>query len=426
MSYIQFNKKTDNYSITTGRIINPLNKNLTIQSDNKLNFISNNIKFNNGQNENTNLDISGDINISGNIYNINLINILNNLDVSLNVLKNNINKNFDIYIEGPFYNSTSKYYEKNFSGYNIQNNDYISIINNPYKDISSIQPFLLTKSNNLNYNLYQKKYISKFDINNINGHIIIETIQNLNESIDFDLEIIIFPQDKTYIKYWNYYDISNENYYYNLINTNIIKLKTFTFSNTSSYQFFDFDINLHSIIPKNQKFMCILKNNSGHNVNSFKTYLLDINCSFYSNPNINYLSSTSSYQTFIQNNLIDICNNNLINIENYNENSLILAKQTNNNIQLFLNILDDLSNNSVVAMYDINNVYIDHFYLNNTKTPSNTINFVEHSNELVQINFPLNTNNGDYYFSFFSDYNNNIKYIWNNNITNFYFTQTDS
>jgi len=425
MSYIQFNKTTDNYSITAGRIINPFNKELTLESYNNLNFISNNIKFN-GLNGNTDLDISGNLNIYGIIYNINLTNILNNFDLSLNNFKNNINKNFDIYIEGPFYNSSNKYYEKNFSGYNIQNNDYISIINSPYKDISSIQPFLLTKSNNLNYNLYQKKYISKFDIHNISGHLIIETVKNLNQPIDFDLEIIVFPQDKTYIKYWNYYDISNQNYYYNFYNTNIIKLKTFTFLNTSSYQFFDFDINLHSIIPKNQKFICILKNNSGHNVNSFKTYLVDINCSFFYNNNTNYLSCTSDYQTFIQNNLIDICNNNLINIENYNENSLILAKQTNNNIQLFLNILDDLSNNSVVAMYDTNNNYIDHFYLNNTKTSSNIINFVQYSNELVQINFPLNINNGDYYFSFFSDYNNNIKYTWNNNISKLYFTQTNS
>ena len=77
-------------------------------------------------------------------------------------------------------------------------------------------------------------------------------------------------------------------------------------------------------------------------------------------------------------------------------------------------------------MYDINNIYIDHFYLNNTKTISNTINFVQYSNELVQINFPLNTNTGNYYLSFFSDYNNNIKYTWNNNITNLYFTQTNS
>lgn len=422
MSYIQFNKTTDNYSITAGRMINPFNKELTLQSDNYLNFISNNIKIN-GKNENTNLDISGNLNIYGIIYNVNLTNILNNFDLSLNNFKNNINKNFDIYIEGPFYNSTSKYYEKNFSGYNIQNNDYISIINNPYKDISSIQPFLLTKSNNLNYNLYQKKYISKFDINNISGHLIIETVQNLNQPIDFDLEIIVFPQDKTYIKYWNYYDISNQNYYYNFYNTNIIKLKTFTFLTTSTYQFFDFDVNLHTIIPKNQKFICILKNNSGHNVNSFKTYLLDINCSFYTNPYINYLSYTSTYQTFIQNNLIDICNNNLINIENYNQNSLILAKQTHNNIQLFINVSDDLSNNSVVAMYDINNIYIDHFYLNNTKTYSNIINFVQYSNQLVQINFSSNIINGDYYFSFFSDYNNNIKYVWDNNTYNLYFTK---
>ena len=113
MSYIQFNKTTDNYSITAGRMINPFNKELTLQSDNYLNFISNNIKIN-GKNENTNLDISGNLNIYGIIYNVNLTNILNNFDLSLNNFKNNINKNFDIYIEGPFYNNTSKYYEKNF------------------------------------------------------------------------------------------------------------------------------------------------------------------------------------------------------------------------------------------------------------------------------------------------------------------------
>tara|TARA_B100000787_G_scaffold167951_1_gene155752 strand:+ start:3085 stop:4356 length:1272 start_codon:yes stop_codon:yes gene_type:complete len=420
MSYIQFNKTTDNYSITTGRIINPFNKELTLESINKMNIISNNISFN-GIYENTNVEISGNLNILGNIYNSNLINIFNNIDISINYLKNNINKNFDIYIEGPFYNNMNKYNETKFIGYNIIDNDYISIINTPYKDISSIEPYLLTKSNNLNYNLYQKKYISKFDIHNISGHVIIETIQNVQNTVEFDLEIILFPQDKTYIKYWNYYDISNINYYYNFNNTNIIKLKTFTFDNASNYQFFEFDINLHSIIPKNQKFICILKNNSGHNVTNFKTYLIDINCSFFYNIDINYISYKSDYQTFIENKLIDICSNNLINIENYHENSLILAKQTNNNIQLFFNILDDISNNSLVAMYDINNIYIDHFYLNNTKTPNNTINFVQHSNELVQINFPLNINTGDYYFSFFSDYNNNIKYTWDNNISKLYF-----
>tara|TARA_Y100000389_G_C17467718_1_gene527189 strand:- start:765 stop:2036 length:1272 start_codon:yes stop_codon:yes gene_type:complete len=422
MSYIQFNKTTDNYSITTGRVINPFNKELTLESSNKMNIIANNISFY-GIYENTNIEISGNLNILGNIYNTNLINIFNNIDISINYLKNNLNKNFDIYIEGPFYNNMNKYNETKFTGYNILDNDYISIINNPYKDISSIQPYLLTKSNNLNYNLYQKKYISKFDIHNISGHVIIETLENLQNTIDFDLEIILFPQDKTYIKYWNYYDISNLNYYYNFYNTNIIKLKTFTFNNTSDYQFFEFDVNLHSIIPKNQKFICILKNNSGHNVNNFKTYLIDINCSFFNNTNINYISCKSDYQTFIENNLIDICNNNLINIENYNQNSLITTKQTDNNIQLFINILDDISNNSVVAMYDINDNYIDHFYLNNTKTISNTINLVQYSNELVQINFSLNINNGDYYFSFFSDYNNNIKYTWNNNISKLYFTK---
>ena len=102
---------------------------------------------------------------------------------------------------------------------------------------------------------------------------------------------------------------------------------------------------------------------------------------------------------------------------------MITAKQTNNNIQLFIYVLDDISNNSVVAMYDINDNYIEHYYLNNTKTISNTINFVQYSNELVQINFSLNINNGDYYFSFFSDYNNNIKYTWNNNISKLYFTK---
>ena len=270
MSYIQFNKTTDNYSITAGRMINPFNKELTLQSDNYLNFISNNIKIN-GKNENTNLDISGNLNIYGIIYNVNLTNILNNFDLSLNNFKNNINKNFDIYIEGPFYNSTSKYYEKNFSGYNIQNNNYISIINNPYKDISSIQPFLLTKSNNLNYNLYQKKYISKFDINNISGHLIIETVQNLNQPIDFDLEIIVFPQDKTYIKYWNYYDIS-QNYYYNFYNTNIIKLKTFTFLTIPISFLILMLIYILSFLKI--KIYVYFKNNSGHNVNSFETYLL--------------------------------------------------------------------------------------------------------------------------------------------------------
>ena len=423
MSYIQFNKTTDNYSITTGRIINPFNKDLKLESSNIMNITSKNINFN-GIYENTNIEISGNLNILGNIYNNNLINIFNNIDISINYLKNNLNKNFDIYIEGPFYNNMNKYNEYKFTGYNILDNDYISIINNPYKDISSIEPYLLTKSNNLNYNLYQKKYISKFDIHNISGHVIIESVQNLQYNIDFDLEIILFPQDKTYIKYWNYYDISNLNYYYNFYNTNIIKLKTFTFNNTSNYQFFEFDVNLHSIIPKNQKFICILKNNSGHNVNNFKTYLIDINCSFFNNTTINYISYKSNYQTFIENNLIDICNNNLINIENYNENSLITAKQTNNNIQLFINVLDDISNNSVVAMYDINDNYIEHYYLNNTKTISNTINFVQYSNELVQINFPLNITNGDYYFSFFSDYNNNIKYVWDNNISKLYFTKT--
>lgn len=422
MSYIQFNKTTDNYSITTGRIINPFNKELTLESSNKMNIIANNISFY-GIYENTNIEISGNLNILGNIYNTNFINIFNNIDISINYLKNNLNKNFDIYIEGPFYNNMNKYNESKFTGYNILDNDYISIINNPYKDISSIHPYLVTKSNNLNYNLYQKKYISKFDIHNISGHVIIESVQNLQYNIDFDLEIILFPQDKTYIKYWNYYDISNLNYYYNFYNTNIIKLKTFTFNNTSNYQFFEFDVNLHSIIPKNQKFICILKNNSGHNVNNFKTYLIDINCSFFNNTTINYISYKSNYQTFIENNLIDICNNNLINIENYNQNSLITTKQTNNNIQLFINILDDISNNSVVAMYDINDNYIDHFYLNNTKTISNTINFVQYSNELVQINFPLNITNGDYYFSFFSDYNNNIKYVWDNNISKLFFTK---
>jgi len=422
MSYIQFNKTTDNYSITTGRIINPFNKELTLESSNKMNITANNISFYSIY-ENTNIEISGNLNILGNIYNTNLINIFNNIDISINYLKNNLNKNFDIYIEGPFYNNINKYNESKFTGYNILDNDYISIINNPYKDISSIHPYLVTKSNNLNYNLYQKKYISKFDIHNISGHVIIESVQNLQYNIDFDLEIILFPQDKTYIKYWNYYDISNLNYYYNFYNTNIIKLKTFTFNNTSNYQFFEFDVNLHSIIPKNQKFICILKNNSGHNVNNFKTYLIDINCSFFNNTTINYISYKSNYQTFIENNLIDICNNNLINIENYNQNSLITTKQTNNNIQLFINILDDISNNSVVAMYDINDNYIDHFYLNNTKTISNTINFVQYSNELVQINFPLNITNGDYYFSFFSDYNNNIKYVWDNNISKLFFTK---
>jgi len=422
MSYIQFNKTTDNYSITTGRIINPFNKELTLESINKMNIISNNISFN-GIYENTNIEISGNLNILGNIYNSNLINIFNNIDISINYLKNNLNKNFDIYIEGPFYNNMNKYNETKFIGYNIIDNDYISIINTPYKDISSIQPYLLTKSNNLNYNLYQKKYISKFDIHNISGHVIIETIQNLQHTVNFDLEIILFPQDKTHIKYWNYYDISNINYYYNFYNTNIIKLKTFTFDNNSNYQFFEFDINLHSIIPKNQKFICILKNNSGHNVNNFKTYLIDINCSFFNNTDINHISYKSDYQTFIENNLIDICNNNLINIENYHENSLILAKQTNYNIQLFFNILDDISNNSVVAMYDINNIYIDHFYLNNTKTPNNTVNFIQYSNEVVQINFPLNINTGNYYFSFFSDYINYIKYTWDNNISKLYFTK---
>ena len=422
MSYIQFNKTTDNYSITTGRIINPFNKELTLESSNKMNITANNISFYSIY-ENTNIEISGNLNILGNIYNTNLINIFNNIDISINYLKNNLNKNFDIYIEGPFYNNMNKYNESKFTGYNILDNDYISIINNPYKDISSIHPYLLTKSNNLNYNLYQKKYISKFDIHNISGHVIIESVQNSQYNIDFDIEIILFPQDKTYIKYWNYYDISNLNYYYNFYNTNIIKLKTFTFNNTSNYQFFEFDVNLHSIIPKNQKFICILKNNSGHNVNNFKTYLIDINCSFFNNTTINYISYKSNYQTFIENNLIDICNNNLINIENYNQNSLITTKQTNNNIQLFINILDDISNNSVVAMYDINDNYIDHFYLNNTKTISNTINFVQYSNELVQINFPLNITNGDYYFSFFSDYNNNIKYVWDNNISKLFFTK---
>ena len=423
MSYIQFNKTTDNYSITTGRIINPFNKDLKLESSNIMNITSKNINFN-GIYENTNIEISGNLNILGNIYNNNLINIFNNIDISINYLKNNLNKNFDIYIEGPFYNDINKHNESKFTGYNILHNDYISVINNPYKDISSIQPYLLTKSNNLNYNLYQKKYISKFDIHNISGHVIIESVQNSQNTIDFDLEIILFPQDKTYIKYWNYYDISNLNYYYNFYNTNIIKLKTFTFNNTSNYQFFEFDVNLHSIIPKNQKFICILKNNSGHNVNNFKTYLIDINCSFFNNTTINYISYKSNYQTFIENNLIDICNNNLINIENYNENSLITAKQTNNNIQLFIYVLDDISNNSVVAMYDINDNYIEHYYLNNTKTISNTINFVQYSNELVQINFPLNITNGDYYFSFFSDYNNNIKYVWDNNISKLYFTKT--
>ena len=422
MSYIQFNKTTDNYSITTGRIINPFNKELTLESSNKMNITANNISFYSIY-ENTNIEISGNLNILGNIYNTNLINIFNNIDISINYLKNNLKKNFDIYIEGPFYNNINKYNESKFTGYNILDNDYISIINNPYKDISSIHPYLVTKSNNLNYNLYQKKYISKFDIHNISGHVIIESVQNLQYNIDFDLEIILFPQDKTYIKYWNYYDISNLNYYYNFYNTNIIKLKTFTFNNTSNYQFFEFDVNLHSIIPKNQKFICILKNNSGHNVNNFKNYLIDINCSFFNNTTINYISYKSNYQTFIENNLIDICNNNLINIENYNQNSLITTKQTNNNIQLFINILDDISNNSVVAMYDINDNYIDHFYLNNTKTISNTINFVQYSNELVQINFPLNITNGDYYFSFFSDYNNNIKYVWDNNISKLFFTK---
>ena len=422
MSYIQFNKTTDNYSITTGRIINPFNKELTLESSNKMNITANNISFYSIY-ENTNIEISGNLNILGNIYNTNLINIFNNIDISINYLKNNLKKNFDIYIEGPFYNNMNKYNESKFTGYNILDNDYISIINNPYKDISSIHPYLLTKSNNLNYNLYQKKYISKFDIHNISGHVIIESVQNSQYNIDFDIEIILFPQDKTYIKYWNYYDISNLNYYYNFYNKNIIKLKTFTFNNTSNYQFFEFDVNLHSIIPKNQKFICILKNNSGHNVNNFKTYLIDINCSFFNNTTINYISYKSNYQTFIENNLIDICNNNLINIENYNQNSLITTKQTNNNIQLFINILDDISNNSVVAMYDINDNYIDHFYLNNTKTISNTINFVQYSNELVQINFPLNITNGDYYFSFFSDYNNNIKYVWDNNISKLFFTK---
>lgn len=422
MSYIQFNKTTDNYSITTGRIINPFNKELTLESMNKMNIVSNNISFN-GIYGNTNIEISGNLNILGNIYNSNLINIFNNIDISINYLKNNFNKNLDIYIEGPFYNNMNKYNETKFIGYNIIDNDYINIINTPYKDISSIQPYLLTKSNNLNYNLYQKKYISKFDIHNISGHVIIETIQNLQNTTNFDLEIILFPQDKTHIKYWNYYDISNINYYYNFYNTNIIKLKTFTFDNTSNYQFFEFDINLHSIIPKNQKFICVLKNNSGHNVTNFKTYLIDINCSFFYNTDINHISYKSDYQTFIENNLIDICSNNLINIENYHENSLILAKQTNYNIQLFFNILDDISNNSVVAMYDINNIYIDHFYLNNTKTPNNTINFIQYSNEVVQINFPLNINIGDYYFSFFSDYINNIKYTWDNNISKLYFTK---
>ena len=74
-------------------------------------------------------------------------------------------------------------------------------------------------------------------------------------------------------------------------------------------------------------------------------------------------------------------------------------------------------------MYDINNIYIDHFYLNNTKTYSNIINFVQYSNQLVQINFSSNIINGDYYFSFFSDYNNNIKYVWDNNTYNLYFTK---
>ena len=202
MSYIQFNKTTDNYSITTGRIINPFNKELTLESSNKMNITANNISFYSIY-ENTNIEISGNLNILGNIYNTNLINIFNNIDISINYLKNNLNKNFDIYIEGPFYNNINKYNESKFTGYNILDNDYISIINNPYKDISSIHPYLVTKSNNLNYNLYQKKYISKFDIHNISGHVIIESVQNLQYNIDFDLEIILFPQDKTYIKYWN-------------------------------------------------------------------------------------------------------------------------------------------------------------------------------------------------------------------------------
>ena len=74
MSYIQFNKTTDNYSITTGRIINPFNKELTLESINKMNIISNNISFN-GIYENTNVEISGNLNILGNIYNSNLISI---------------------------------------------------------------------------------------------------------------------------------------------------------------------------------------------------------------------------------------------------------------------------------------------------------------------------------------------------------------
>jgi len=72
MSYIQFNKTTDNYSITTGRIINPFNKELTLESSNKMNIIANNISVNGNVGIGTTsptekLEVNGSIKATGSI-----------------------------------------------------------------------------------------------------------------------------------------------------------------------------------------------------------------------------------------------------------------------------------------------------------------------------------------------------------------------
>lgn len=72
MSYIQFNKTTDNYSITTGRIINPFNKELTLESSNKMNIIANNISVNGNVGIGTTsptekLEVNGGIKVTGSI-----------------------------------------------------------------------------------------------------------------------------------------------------------------------------------------------------------------------------------------------------------------------------------------------------------------------------------------------------------------------